>query len=160
MDRPLQASQWFQRPGKNGYELQMFWITWHTPSVPLFRTHGTKHTSGCGTTWSPSSPVCLWRARKKASLASLTPSMLSWWRARWTSTTAASTVTSRRSEDCSTQRDMALACLLVSCSFKSNPSVFLNLRSKLLITCCKYSYRQTWVCRRLTVESFGYAQAN
>ena len=43
------------------------------PMLPLPRIHGTRRTSGCGTTCSQSSPACLSRAQRRASPASSTP---------------------------------------------------------------------------------------
>ena len=45
------------------------------PMLPLPRIHGTRRTSGCGTTCSQSSPACLSRAQRRASPASSTPAM-------------------------------------------------------------------------------------
>lgn len=78
------------------------------------RTRVTRHTSECGTTCTPSSPVCLWRAQKKASPVSWTPNMPFFWRAPWMSTTAVSTAISHRSGAYWTPRATALACLWVS----------------------------------------------
>lgn len=62
----------------------------------LCRTLVTRPTSGCGTTWTPSSPVYLWKAQRRALPVCSTPSMPSWWRAPWMNTIAASTAISHR----------------------------------------------------------------
>ncbi len=77
----------------------------------LVRIPATRRTSACGTSCTPSSPACSWRALRRASPECSTPIMPTCWRAQWTSTTASVTATSPRSEACWTPRAMALACL-------------------------------------------------
>lgn len=81
---------------------------------PLCRTLATRPTSVCGISCTQSSLVCLWRARRRASPVSSTPTMPTCWRAPWTSTTARGTATWRRLEDCWTPRATASACRWVS----------------------------------------------
>ena len=78
------------------------------------RTLATRPTSVCGTSCTRSSPECLWRARRRASHASSSPTMRFCWRAPWTSTTARGTAIWHRSGASWTLRATASACHSVS----------------------------------------------
>lgn len=89
-------------------------FSWSYLVLRLYRTRDTRPTSVCGTSCTQSSPVFLWRARKRESPASSTRTMPTCWRAPWMSTTARGTATWRRLEDCWTPRATASACHWVS----------------------------------------------
>lgn len=80
----------------------------------LCRTPAIKPISGCGTSCTQSSPACLWRAQRRGSPVSWTPTTPICWRAPWMSTTTRETATWPRSEDCWTPKAMASACHWVS----------------------------------------------